>query len=198
MLKVLTHESLTVPDEYVPTIFDLDGRLFTDSFFGSLSFKVYDTAGKSRYDRLRQLTCLDANVVIICYSINSRSSFWDAEYRVELICLNKFVKAESSELPIKQSQLSLKLLGYKNYLQWYDEIRFGFFPRATPFVLAATKIDLRTDESMKIILRDERDSMVSSIEGRNLSRRIGAFAYVECSAKNRVRANQTGKVPASS
>jgi Ras homolog gene family, member A len=43
-----------------------------------------------------------------------------------------------------------------------------------PFILVATKVDLRNQSSLKLI---------SEAEGRALAKKIGAYGYVECSAK---------------
>ncbi|VDM95042.1 unnamed protein product [Thelazia callipaeda] len=179
LLKVLINaEKLRIPNKYEPTvstgwlasfiayfcacaykftenlkkvkIFDFEGYQCADKILEPFSFKIYDTSGKTRYDRLRQLTYLDVNVVVICFSIDSRKSFWNAEHR------------------------------------WYDEIRYGFCPKNVPFVLVATKCDLRGDSSTVEKLEKERINLISTEEGKKLAERINAYAYRECTSKNRV------------
>ncbi|XP_022172796.1 ras-like GTP-binding protein Rho1 [Myzus persicae] len=61
------------PDVYVPTVFDfytteieVDGK--------KVALELCDTAGQEDYDRLRPLSYRTANVVIICYSIDTPKS----------------------------------------------------------------------------------------------------------------------------
>ncbi|KAG8192799.1 hypothetical protein JTE90_019117 [Oedothorax gibbosus] len=57
--------------------------------------------------------------------------------------------------------------------KWMQEIR-EHLPNV-PVVLVGNKVDLRTDQNLKI---------VSPEEGKALADKIKAFSYVECSAKN--------------
>ncbi|KAM3728677.1 Rho-related GTP-binding protein RhoA-B [Dirofilaria immitis] len=130
-------------------VFDFEGLNYTNKLLEPFFFKIFDTSGKSYFDRLRQLTFLDANIIIICYSIDSRKSFWNAHHR------------------------------------WYDEIQYGFCPKNIPFILAATKTDLRNDQDTINRLKAENTITVSAEEGKKLAERIGAYAYTECTCKNR-------------
>eukprot|EP01087_Luapelamoeba_hula_P011020 TRINITY_DN295_c0_g1_i1.p1 TRINITY_DN295_c0_g1~~TRINITY_DN295_c0_g1_i1.p1 ORF type:complete len:202 (+),score=32.75 TRINITY_DN295_c0_g1_i1:279-884(+) len=62
-----------VPKEYVPTVFE--------NFVVSLTaggrmteLVLFDTAGQEEYDRLRPLSYANANVILICFSLMSRTS----------------------------------------------------------------------------------------------------------------------------
>ncbi|KAM3728676.1 Rho-related GTP-binding protein RhoA-B [Dirofilaria immitis] len=150
MLKTLINmENICIFPKYEPTVFDFEGLNYTNKLLEPFFFKIFDTSGKSYFDRLRQLTFLDANIIIICYSIDSRKSFWNAHHR------------------------------------WYDEIQYGFCPKNIPFILAATKTDLRNDQDTINRLKAENTITVSAEEGKKLAERIGAYAYTECTCKNR-------------
>lgn len=63
----------TFPEVYVPTVFEnyvadveIDGR--------RVELALWDTAGQEDYDRLRPLSYPDANVIIICFAIDSPDS----------------------------------------------------------------------------------------------------------------------------
>jgi len=62
------------PIDYVPTVFDnyttgveVDGRL--------ISFALWDTAGQEEYAKLRALSYPDTDVFLVCFALNSLSSF---------------------------------------------------------------------------------------------------------------------------
>lgn len=62
------------PERYVPTIFEnfkmdvsIDGKPYT--------LHIWDTSGTQEYDRLRPLAYGDADIIVITFSMISRSSF---------------------------------------------------------------------------------------------------------------------------
>lgn len=74
------------PEEYVPTVFDnhactinVDGKDY--------SLTLWDTAGQEDYERLRPLSYPNTDCFLLCYSIDSRTSFenvlskWTPEIR---------------------------------------------------------------------------------------------------------------------
>ena len=70
--------------------------------------------------------------------------------------------------------------------RWMPEVRH-FCPH-TPVVLAGTKTDLRSDPNVVVIgagIGGASHRPVSTSEGVDLGRSIGAYRYVECSAKTR-------------
>ena len=62
--------------------------------------------------------------------------------------------------------------------KWMPEVR-RFCP-TVPIVLVGNKKDLRFDQQMC-----QTQNLVRTEEGRAMAKKIGAFAYLECSAKNR-------------
>lgn len=65
--------------------------------------------------------------------------------------------------------------------KWLKEVR-RYCPRV-PVVLVANKSDLRTDPAIVSELATHKQTPVSLERGEEVSRRIGAHAYMECSAK---------------
>lgn len=53
------------------------------------------------------------------------------------------------------------------------------------FCLPGNKKDLRNDEATKRELAKMKQEPVRSEEGRTMAEKIGAFAYLECSAKTK-------------
>jgi len=62
------------PEEYVPTVFENASKDAT--YKGkAVTLRLYDTAGQEEYDRLRPLSYPGTNIVLLCYSVASRSTF---------------------------------------------------------------------------------------------------------------------------
>jgi len=90
------------PDVYVPTVFenyvadiDVDAKrvcthpfsTLTPSYSLQVELALWDTAGQEDYDRLRPLSYPDADVILMCFSIDSPDSLenvaekWTPEVR---------------------------------------------------------------------------------------------------------------------
>ena len=67
--------------------------------------------------------------------------------------------------------------------KWEPEVKH--FCPTVPVVLVGTKRDLRHDSETHEILSRTKQKPASSDEGRAIADTIGAYAYVECSAKTR-------------
>ncbi|KAL9970655.1 hypothetical protein ACROYT_G023065 [Oculina patagonica] len=67
--------------------------------------------------------------------------------------------------------------------KWTPEVRH-FCPNV-PFILVGNKKDLRNDDNSKKELSKMKQEPVKSEEGSLVSERIGAYAYMECSAKTK-------------
>jgi len=67
--------------------------------------------------------------------------------------------------------------------QWVQDVKE--FDATIPFVLVGTCVDLRNDPKTIDDLKAKNKQPVSYEEGLTLSRKTGAYAYVECSAKTR-------------
>lgn len=65
-----TYSNNEFPEKYVPTIFDTYYKdINVDD--QEISLALWDTAGEEDYDRLRPISYQRANVVLICFSIES-------------------------------------------------------------------------------------------------------------------------------
>ncbi|KFQ71846.1 Rho-related GTP-binding protein RhoB [Phaethon lepturus] len=59
------------------------------------------------------------------------------------------------------------------------------FCPTVPVILVATKIELRGDEDIKKKLTTPGNELINTMEGKALAASIGAYAYLECSAKTK-------------
>lgn len=67
--------------------------------------------------------------------------------------------------------------------KWNPEVRH-FCPNV-PIILVGNKKDLRNDPATRAELERQKQSPVRYEEGRAMAERIGAAAYVECSARTK-------------
>lgn len=67
--------------------------------------------------------------------------------------------------------------------KWTPEVKH-FCPNV-PIILVGNKKDLRNDENTRRELAKMKQEPVRAEEGRQMSERISAFAYLECSAKTK-------------
>ncbi|XP_040827353.1 transforming protein RhoA-like isoform X2 [Ochotona curzoniae] len=68
-------------------------------------------------------------------------------------------------------------------VKWAPEVRH--FCPSVPIVLVGNKKDLRQDESTRRALAAWKQEPVRPEAGRDVASRIGAFGYLECSAKTK-------------
>ncbi|KFW04466.1 Rho-related GTP-binding protein RhoB, partial [Fulmarus glacialis] len=66
---------------------------------------------------------------------------------------------------------------------WVPEIKL--FCPTVPIILVATKTELRSDEGIKKKLTTPGNEPINTTEGKALAASIGAYAYLECSAKTK-------------
>ncbi|KAK2160664.1 hypothetical protein LSH36_128g04017 [Paralvinella palmiformis] len=69
------------------------------------------------------------------------------------------------------------------YMKWVPEI--NHFCPGTPFILVANKSDLRNDAETLAKLADQNVKPISYEDGAQMASRVGAYAYLECSARTR-------------
>ena len=134
------------PDKYIPTVFEnyvsdieVDGKL--------VELALWDTAGQEDYDRLRPLSYPDTDVILMCFSVDSRDSLENIQAK------------------------------------WVPEVHH-FCPNV-PFLVIATKKDLRNDTAVRQQLAREKESIIRPEEGKAMADTVRAWTYLECSAKTR-------------
>ncbi|ETE70716.1 Transforming protein RhoA, partial [Ophiophagus hannah] len=146
------------PEVYVPTVFEnYVADIEVDG--KQVELALWDTAGQEDYDRLRPLSYPDTDVILMCFSIDSPDSL--------------------ENIPEK----------------WTPEVKH-FCPNV-PIILVGNKKDLRNDEHTRRELAKMKQAKLKNLhfikmmepvkpeEGRDMANRIGAFGYMECSAKTK-------------
>ncbi|EKE41294.1 Rho family GTPase [Entamoeba nuttalli P19] len=131
------------PQDYIPTVFDNFSRLETVDG-EQVTMSIWDTAGQEEYDRLRPMSYPDTNILIICFAIDSKSSFVNIAQR------------------------------------WIPEIKH--FCPDVPFLIVATKSDLRQSQSTIDKLRKEGKALITEEEIKSHCKKLKAAGYIECSA----------------
>ena len=103
--------------------------------------------GQEDYDRLRPLSYPDTDVILMCFSVDSRDSLENIQAK------------------------------------WVPEVKH-FCPNV-PFLLIATKIDLRSDPQTRQQFARDKETVIRPEEGKAMADKVQAWAYLECSAKTR-------------
>ena len=127
---------------------------------------LWDTAGQEDYDRLRPLSYPDTDVILMCFSVDSPDSLenipekWTPEVLILFIYL---------------CNLSILFL--------FFQVRH--FSPNVPIILVGNKKDLRNDSQTVRELSKMKQEPVKNEQGRAMAEQIGAYAYLECSAKTK-------------
>jgi len=103
----------TFPTDHLPTVFEttsanltVDGKVY--------ELTLWDTAGQEEYDRLRPLSYQKADVVLVCFSIDSPDSMANVELKwakeVKHFCKNVPMILVANKIDIRTDQELLKEL----------------------------------------------------------------------------------------
>merc|ERR1712079_767404 len=132
---LVSYSQNSFPSEHIPTIFY---NYQTNVLVDGkhVSLTLWDTAGQEDYDRLRPLSYPQTDVFLCCYSCDYADSFAN----VKQVGIEYFVN-----------------------IDWLHEIKH-YCPE-TPFILVATKSDLRDDA-------EDTSSFISTNQGQELAHSI--------------------------
>ena len=145
------------PTVYEPTVFEnYVHDIFVDNVHIELS--LWDTAGQEEFDRLRSLSYDDTDLIMLCYSVDSKDSLENVE--------SKWVGEIADNCPgVKLVLVALKC-----------DLREQGDEDAAP----------GTADDSGVGGQPEKRPMINYDQGLEVARRIGALRYLECSAmKNR-------------
>ncbi|MES1911974.1 MAG: Rho GTPase protein rac1, variant 3 [Cercozoa sp. M6MM] len=135
-----------------------------------ISLNLWDTAGQEDYDRLRPLSYPNTDVMLVCFSVTSRSSFEN-------------VSAKWYVPPPPSASISSNLVQSMGLCYRIPEVRHHC-PR-TPLLLVGTKTDLRDDANIRQQLHAKGQTPIEAAEGAQLAERFGgkvplAVSLFEC------------------
>ncbi|KAL8577461.1 hypothetical protein ACOMHN_021913 [Nucella lapillus] len=151
-------------EEYRPTIFE-NQAVPVNVKNKKVLLSLFDTAGQEGYDFLRPLMYPDTDIVLICFSVNDRSS------------LSNVISRWQPEVRFHLSKIPILLVGLKTDLRNANG-SVGLSQEVTSSLLASQPL-IGGDVCLE--LRDKR--FVSYSEGQKMAEKIGAKAYFECSSK---------------
>lgn len=118
-----------------------------------IELRLWDTAGQNELTRLRELAIPCANYILICYSVDCRTSF--------------------------------------------NEVTDTFVPQVretspnAKYFLVALKTDLRNDRRTIEKLAEKSEIPITTNEGIDLAKKVGAVSYFESSAKEGFNVDET-------
>jgi GTPase SAR1 family protein len=75
--------------------------------------------------------------------------------------------------------------GRLQQLNWFNLLQVRHFCPSVPIILVGNKKDLRHDQQTVRELGKMKQEPVKSEQGKTIAEQIGAFAYLECSAKTK-------------
>ncbi|KAL3655351.1 Rac-like GTP-binding protein arac8 [Castilleja foliolosa] len=147
-------------NDYVPTVFDnFSANVVAEGI--TVNLGLWDTAGQEDYNRLRPLSYRGGDVFVLAFSLVSRASYENV--------LKKVLRFSGISTRFSRGIAS----------QWIPELQH--FAPGIPVILVGTKLDLRED---KHYLSDHPGlTPVTTAQGEELRKHIGAAYYIECSSK---------------
>ncbi|URD93068.1 rac-like GTP-binding protein [Musa troglodytarum] len=152
---LICYTSNKFPTDYVPTVFDnFSANVVVDGT--TVNLGLWDTAGQEDYNRLRPLSYRGADVFVLAFSLVSRAS-------------------------------------YENVVKkWIPELQH--YAPGVPLLLVGTKLVLSSSTTNNMHSADLREDKhyladhpgifpVTTAQGEELRKKIGAAYYLECSSK---------------
>ncbi|RZC90553.1 hypothetical protein C5167_029685 [Papaver somniferum] len=177
---LICYTSNKFPTDYVPTVFDnFSANVAVDGNIVNLG--LWDTAGQEDYSRLRPLSYRGADIFVLAFSLLSRASYENVLKKLMFVVPRTEGRSPCAH-PLEGGQSPLcPSIGNTSYddISWMPELR-RFAPNV-PIILVGTKLDLRDNRGY---MNDHMDyGAITSAQGEELRKQIGAAAYIECSSK---------------
>ncbi|KAI8545518.1 hypothetical protein RHMOL_Rhmol07G0045900 [Rhododendron molle] len=169
---LISYTSNTFPTDYVPTVFDnFSANVMVDG--QTVNLGLWDTAGQEDYNRLRPLSYRGADVFLLAFSVISMPSFENIS--------KKWVPELRHYAPL----VPIVLVGTK--MGNYAFILLDFIASVNIcdgwclLLFNEVSKDLREDKQFQMDYPGA--CTISTAQGEELKKQIGAVAYLECSSK---------------
>ncbi|XP_062220253.1 rac-like GTP-binding protein 3 isoform X1 [Phragmites australis] len=177
---LICYTSNKFPTDYIPTVFDnFSANVVVDGT--TVNLGLWDTAGQEDYNRLRPLSYRGADVFVLAFSLVSRASYENIMKKVlkcTILVFTFLTHVITVQICLEfPRDFNVCFLHFP--LQWIPELQH--YAPGVPIVLVGTKLDLRED---KHYMLDHPGLIpVTTAQGEELHRQIGAMYYIECSSK---------------
>ncbi|KAG8485433.1 hypothetical protein CXB51_021348 [Gossypium anomalum] len=154
---LISYTTNTFPTDYVPTVFDnFSANVMVDG--QTVNLGLWDTAG----------------IMLICFILPYTLILFKEDYNR----LRPLSYRGADVFILAFSLISRP--SYENVTKkWLPELKH--YAPAVPIVLVGTKLDLREDRQFHLDYPGA--STISTEQGLELKKQIGALAYIECSSK---------------
>jgi len=170
---LVSYSTNSFPTEYVPTVFNnytknllINGK--------PVKLGLWDTAGQEDYDRLRPLSYTKADILLICFSVDSATSLanvktkWVPEAQQYAPNAPYIIVGTKVDLRAKAAEsYGGAQGGYGAGAQSYGNQGYGGYGY---------------DQGYGNQYYDQSAQFVDKAQGQALAQQVGAVAYLECSA----------------
>lgn len=161
------------PTVYEPTVFEnYVHDIFVDNVHIELS--LWDTAGQEEFDRLRSLSYDDTDLIMLCYSVDSRDSLENVE--------SKWVGEIADNCPgVKLVLVALKC-DLREGGDEDDDAAAEGAAGADGAKAGENSAADAADAAPATAAAAQKKPMINYDQGLEVARRINAMRYLECSA----------------
>ncbi|KAF9626321.1 hypothetical protein IFM89_032170 [Coptis chinensis] len=177
---LICYTSNKFPTDYVPTVFDnFSANVVVEGT--TVNLGLWDTAGQEDYNRLRPLSYRGADVFVLAFSLVSRASYENV--------FKKWIPELQHYAPGVPVVLAGTKLGSKDLRGQSLDILSDAYEGYSP--VPVYRLELLTCQDLPLDLREDKHYMadhpglvpVTTAQGEELRKQIGASYYIECSSK---------------
>lgn len=170
------------PKVYEPTVFEnYIHDIFVDSRHITLS--LWDTAGQEEFDRLRSLSYSDTDVIMLCFSVDSRDSLMNVQHKwvgeiadhcegVKLVLVA--LKCDLRRVETENAAITPNLINQQRTHQSGSDVDNS-----------TKNMGLNNSNS-----ESRNNDYITYDEGVEMAKKVGALRYLECSAKQNKGVNE--------
>lgn len=169
---LVTYARGKFPEAYVPTVFENYVANVRSSDGQLIEVALWDTAGQEEYDRLRALSYPDANVILLCFAVDSPASLdnvydkWIPEVAHHCPGVPIIIVGLKTDLREDEPTIDRLQSRAQRPLNYEDGLQASRFPNVVRYV----ECSARTGEG----LRDVFDLAITAVVNPRLAKRAVA------------------------